>query len=145
LEANHAIPFVLPLFHDPEDGVRWHVIGSMSAVGDDSVIEPLIDKLQHDPAPNVRGTAAYSLGHIGSPKAIPALIQALDSDKEWDEQGHSPSSTSATALDNILGSNETRIKLEDGLCKMAPWPPDYEKLKREGWELYEKWKATHGH
>jgi hypothetical protein len=142
MEGEYGIPHVLPLFNDPLDYVRWNVLGQIAGYGDDSVIEPLIDKLRTDPEPGVRGQAAYALGHIGSPQAIPSLIAALDNDKEEDSQGHSPSSISATALDNILGTNETRIKMEDGLCKLAPWPPDYDELKRRANELYNSWKPT---
>ena len=141
LELGGGLHAVLPLLDDTEVWVRWHVTGSLARYGDDSVVEPLIAKLRSDPDPAVRGQAAYALGHIGSPEAIPHLLDALDHDREYDSQGHSPSSISATALDNILGTNQTRILHDGGFCSLAPWPPDYDALRTQAWELYRKWKA----
>jgi hypothetical protein len=141
LELGGGLPVVRHLLDDPEDWVRWHVIGLLSHFGDDTAVEPLVAKLRSDPDPGMRGQAAYALGHIGSPAAIPALLHALDHDHEYDEQGHSPSSTSATALDNILGTNETRIRHEGGFCSMAPWRADYDVLRGRARELYAKWQA----
>ena len=57
--------------------------------------------------------------------------------------GYSASSSAATALDNILGTNETRIRLSnDGLCKMRERPPDLERLKRLAHEMYENWSKS---
>ncbi len=145
MEGKRGITRVLPLFEDPLQWVRWHVVGCMANHGDDSVVEPLIAKLNHDPDPGVRGQAAFALGHIGSPQAIPSLLHALDHDREADEQGHSPSSIAATALDDILGTNQTRIKLEDGFCKMAPWPTDFDELKARAGELFRNWKPERDH
>jgi HEAT repeat protein len=141
LELGGGLPAVRPLLEDPVDWVRWHVIGLMARYGDDSAVEPLIATLQSDPEPGVRAQAAYALGQIGSLAAIPQLLDALDHDRECDSQGHSPSSVSATALDNILGTNQTRIKHDGGFCSLAPWPPDYEALKSQARELHRKWKA----
>lgn len=141
LGGVRALPRVAPLFDDPEEWVRHHVIGCMGEYGDESVVAALLVKLRSDPDAGVRGEAAYSLGHIGDPRAIPGLLHALDHDKEFDALGHSPSSISATALDNILGTHETRIHHGDGLCSLAPWPPDYELLKRRARELYDRWQA----
>ncbi len=142
LDGEQAVPAVLPLFDDPLDWVRQHVIDQMAGYGGDTAVEPLIAKLRSDPEPGVRGQAAYALGHIGGPRVIPALLDALDHDREFDALGHSPSSIAATALDNILGTNITRIKLADGLCTLAPWPPDDDALRAQARELYESWKAT---
>ena len=131
----------MPLFDDPGDWVRHHAVGCMGHHGDGSVVDTLLVKLRSDPDAGVRGEAAYSLGHIGDPRAIPGLIHALDHDREPTPLGHTPSSISATALDNILGTHETRVAHGDGLCSLAPWPPDYELLKRRARELYERWQA----
>ena len=84
----------------------------------------------------VRNTAAYALGGIGDPVAIPALIETLDNDHERDELGYSASGCVATALDNILKTNHTRIKFADSLCTMQPDPVDFEFLKAEAMGLY---------
>jgi len=141
MEAEHGIPYVLPLFHDSLDWVRHNVLEDVMRYPDESLIGPLIEKLKTDTDPGVRGTAAAGLGRIGSPEAIPALVAALE-DNELDALGHSPRSCSATALDELLGTNETRIKLDDGLCQMAPWKPDYERLKMKAQDLYRAWKST---
>lgn len=142
LEGDLGIPSVLPLFNDPLDWIRWSVVPEISKYADESVIDPLISVLKTDPDPGVRGQAAHALGCIGSPQAIPALISAIEQDKQEDALGHTPSSISATALDNILGTNETRIDMGDGFCKMAPWPADHEFLKRQALKLWETWQAS---
>jgi hypothetical protein len=43
------------------------------------------------------------------------------------------------ALDNILKTNETRLRLSNGLCKMRERPPDLERLKRIARESYADW------
>lgn len=91
--------------------------------------------------PDVRTQASFALGRIGCPRAIPHLIYALDHDREVDSQGHSPRSVSALSLDDILGTSQTRIVHESGIRSMAPWPPDYDALKTQAAEFYEKWLA----
>jgi HEAT repeat protein len=129
------------LLDDPEDWVRWHVVGMLARHGNDAAVEPLIEKLRSDSDLGVRGQAAYALGHIGSLGAIPHLLYALDHDQECDPRGHSPSSISAAALDDILGTNQTRILHDGGFCSLAPWPPNYEELRTRAKALHDKWNA----
>jgi HEAT repeat protein len=126
--GSEGIPLVLPLLRDSQDWVRWNVAGYLGDFGE-TVIEPLIEVLKTDADPGVRGQAASALGRVGSPQSIPPLLEALDHDNETDSLGYSPSFIASQALDNILGSNETRIKLSDGYCKLAPWEPNLEALK----------------
>ena len=143
LALGGGLPAVLPLLDDPAEWVRMHVIGLLAEYGDDSMVEPLIARLRSDPEPGVRGQAAYSLGHIGCPAAILDLLEALDHDHECDELGHSPSSVSATALDEILGTNHTRIR-HDGFCSPpASWPPDIDGLKEQARDLHRTRMAIH--
>lgn len=141
LELGGGLPHVAALFDDSEKWVRHHVVESMAGYGDGSVVDALLGKLRTDADPAVRGAAAYALGHIGDPRAVPDLIHALDHDKEFDTLGHSPSLISATALDNLLGTHQTRIDHGDGFCSMAPWRPDFDLLKRQARELYERWRV----
>ena len=66
---------------------------------------------------------------------IPALGETLDNNHECDQLGYSPSFCTAGALDEILGTIETRIKVSAKRCKMRagesrtlsvsngrPWP-----------------------
>lgn len=142
IDAPRAIELVLPLLDDPEAVVRWQACGCLHDFGDERTIGPLIRVLQSDPDAMIRGTAAYALGGIGSPAAIPALLAALESDHEFDELGHSASSCAATAVDDILNTNETRIRLSEGLCKMQQRPPDLERLKQRAHEMYEHWATS---
>ncbi|MBW3600898.1 MAG: hypothetical protein KY475_26980, partial [Planctomycetes bacterium] len=57
---------------------------------------------------------------------------------EVDELGHTASWSAAMALDNIVKTNHTRIKLSDGLCTMRPGKPDLVALKAQATELYRK-------
>jgi len=99
-----------------------------------------MERLQGDPDPQVRETAAYALGSIKSPAAIPALIETMGSDHAGDQLGHSPSSCAATALDEILGTNETRMRISRSLRTLPGVPPDLERLKREVLADYQNWK-----
>jgi HEAT repeat protein len=144
LDAHRAVEPVAAMLRDPDTTVRWHASGCLHDFGDERAVAALCDVLKRDPDPQVRGTAAYALGGIGSPSAIPSLLAALGSDKEYDIHGHSPSSCSATALDDILGTQETRIKLGDGLCRMAPVKPDLDRLRRLAVQLFEQWSVRRG-
>ena len=139
IDAPRGIEMVLPLLNDPDSTVRWQACGCLHDFGDERAVAPLIRLLHADPDPTVRGTAAYALGGIGSPAAIPALLAALESDHEPDELGHSASSRAETALNDIVGADETRVRLPDGLRKMRGRPPDLELLKRLARETHEDW------
>jgi HEAT repeat protein len=142
IDAREALELVLPLLDDPDVVVRWHACGCLHKFGDERAIDPLIRVLKNDPDAQVRGTAAYSLGGIGSPAAIPALLGAMESDYEVDMHGHSASSCAATALDEILDTNETRIKITDTLCQIRLGKPDLNRLRRLAEERYRQW--SHG-
>jgi HEAT repeat protein len=142
VDAHRAIEFVLPLLDDPDVTVRGNACGCLHDFGDDRTIVPLIRVLQSDPHAQVRGTAAYALGGVGSPAAIPALLAAMESDHELGIHGHSASWCAAGALDDILGTNETRIRLSEGLSKLPEGPPDLERLKRIARQTYEDWSKS---
>jgi HEAT repeat protein len=144
LDGHRAVEPVVAMLADPDTTVRWHACGCLHDFGDERAVPALCDVLRRDSDPQVRGTAAYALGGIGSPAAIPSLLAALGSDNEYDIHGHSPSSCAATALDDILGTHETRIKLGGGLCRMAEWPPDLDRLRRLAQALFQRWSASRG-
>jgi HEAT repeat protein len=144
LDAHRAVELVVAMLSDPDATVRWHACGCLHDFGDERAVRALCEVLKRDVDPQVRGTAAYALGGIGSPAAIPSLLAALGSDNEYDIQGHSPSSCAATALDDILGTHETRIDLGGGLCRMAPGKPDLDRLRRLAEELFEQWSVRRG-
>lgn len=136
IDRHRGLDLVLPLLNDPESVVRWNTCGCLHDFRDARAIEPLIDRLKHDPDPHVRGTAAYALGGIGSPEAIPALVETVRSDHEADQLGYTPSWCAAGALDEILDTNYTRIKVTETLRKLAPYPRDVESLIRTAMEHY---------
>lgn len=142
LDARQAVPLVAGMLTDPELVVRWHASGCLHDFGDERAIPALARVLRSDPDPQVRGTAAYALGGIGSPAAIPDLLAVLGVDNEYDTHGHSASSCAATALDDILGTHESRIRMEGGLCRMAGWPPDLDRLRRLAEELFRRWSNS---
>jgi HEAT repeat protein len=141
LDAGRGVALVMPLLDDPDSTVRWYASGCLHDFGDERVVDALIRVLRNDPDAQVRGTAAYALGGIGSPAAIPALLDALESDHELDVLGHSASSSAATALDDILGTDETRLKVSGSLCRMREGEPDLVRLRRLAEELYQRWVA----
>jgi HEAT repeat protein len=141
LDAGRAIDLVLPMLADPEETVRWHACGCLHDFGDERAVGPLVAVLAGDPDPQVRGTAAYALGGIGSPAAIPALLDALEADHELGAVGHSASSCAATALDDILGTDETRIRVSESLRQMQSGKPDLDRLRRLATERYQEWSG----
>ena len=143
VDARRAFELVLPLLHDPDDVVRLNTCKCLSHLGDERAIDPFIRLLRSDLDAQVRGTAAHALGTIGSPAAIPALLAAMEADHELDMHGHSASSVAAGALDDILGTNETRIRLGNGLKTMREGPPDLERLMRIARETYDEWSKRH--
>ncbi|WP_309719780.1 HEAT repeat domain-containing protein [Armatimonas sp.] len=136
IDPAASVALLLPLLDDPEWEVRVEICGLLHDIADERTIPPLISRLEADPHPMVRNTAAYALGGIGSPVAIPALLKALDEDHEYDELGHSASGCAATALDNILHTHHTRLKLPNGLCTLQPSPRGLDTLKAEALELF---------
>lgn len=144
VDARRAVELVLPLLDDPDKTVRWHTCGCLHDFGDERALNPLIRVLQKDPDAQVRNTAACALGGIGSPAAIPALLTAMESDHELDVHGHSASSCAATALDDILGTNETRIRVSESLCRMRVGKPDLGRLRQLAEALYQQWLAEPG-
>jgi HEAT repeat protein len=140
VDGVRGLDLVLPLLHDNDRIVRWDVCGCLHDLGNERAVGPLIERMKHDPDPQVRGTAAYALGGIRCPSAIPALIETLDSDHEYDHMGHSPSSCAATALDDIAGTNETRIKVSETIRKLPQGEPDLDHLKRIALEVFQRWR-----
>ena len=139
VDAERAIELVLPLLEDPDVMVRWHASGCLHDFGDGRAIDPLIGVLQNDSDAQVRNTAAYALGGIACPAAIPALLTAMECDHERDIHGHSASSRAATALDDILGTNETRIKVSETLRTMRDGGPDLDRLRVLAEQRYQEW------
>lgn len=131
-----GLDLLLGLLDDVENVVRWYACGLLHDIGDQRAIEPLIRLMKTDSDPQVRNTAAYALGGIGDARAIPALIETMDNDHEFDELGHSASSCAATALDDIMKSNYTRVRLSDELCTMSRKTPDLAALKSQAMELF---------
>jgi HEAT repeat protein len=144
LDARRAVEPVAAMLGDPDTTVRRHACGCLHDFGDERAVPGLCEVLRRDSDPQVRGTAAYALGGIGSPAAIPSLLAALGSDKEYDIHGHSPSSCAAAALDDILGTHETRIRLDDGLCRMTGREPDLDLLRRLAEELFRQCSGGRG-
>jgi hypothetical protein len=141
LDARRGLELVLPLLQDPDVAVRWYTCECLREFGDDRAVAPLLATLQTDEDAQVRGTAAGALGRLGGPAVIPALLAAMATDHELDIHGHSASHCAAMALDDILGTNETRIRVSQTTCKMRPGRPDLERLRRLAEERYQQWSS----
>jgi HEAT repeat protein len=142
LDSQRAVEVVAAMLADPDATVRWQAAGCLHDFGDERAIPALVKTLRRDSDPMVRGTAAYALGGIGCPAAIPALLAALGLDNEADELGHTPSGSAATALDDILGTDETRIKLAGSLCTIRAGKPDLDLLRQMATERYQQWSRA---
>jgi HEAT repeat protein len=143
LDAKGTLEVVLPMLNDPDDMVSWEVCNSLYHYGDERAVGPLVAVLADHTDPSLRCAAAYALRGIGSPAAIPALVRALDNDHEPDDEGYTTSQCAGHALDEILGTNITRIKVTKRFNKLAPYPPDLAALKKRAQEVYESWALRH--
>lgn len=138
VDARRALDLSLPLLADPESEIRWFVCGCLPYSKDERAIGPLIRVLEEDSSAQVRGAAACGLGRIGSPAAIPALLAAMNSDHELDMHGHSASSQSAAALENML---DTQTRLTNGLGALRQGEPDLDLLRHLAVERFEQWSS----
>jgi hypothetical protein len=130
---------VLPLLKDPEEIVQLSACEGLGQFGHERAVAPLIAVLQGDEDAQVRGSAARVLGRISGPAVIPTLLAAMVTDHVTDMHGHSPSWCAAMALDDILGTNETRIRISDTSYKIRTGEPDLVRLRRVAEERYEQW------
>jgi HEAT repeat protein len=136
VDTRAGFDLILLLLDDPDSTVRWQACGLLHDMADARAAPRLIEVMQGDPDPQVRGTAAYALGGIGDPSAIPALLQTLEHDHECDELGYTASGSAATALDDILKTQHTRIKFPGGLCTLPGAKLDLALLKTQAMEFY---------
>jgi hypothetical protein len=141
IDPGRGAELVLPLLHDGDSTVRWNTCGLLHDFGGEWGVKPLIERLKNDPDPQVRTEAAYVLGGVGSPQAIPALLEALDNDHEEDFHGFTPSHCAATALDDILGTEETRIRVSSSIRRLPDRKPDLGRLKEQALAVYQDWCA----
>ncbi len=140
VDAGRGVPLVLPLLRDPDDVVRWCTCEALVGHGDHRATAPLVAVLQSDADPQVRGAAAMALGRFGGPAVIPALLAALADDHEVDILGHTPSHCAAMALDEILGTEETRIRMGN-VNRLPDRPPDLDRLRRLAEERFREWST----
>jgi hypothetical protein len=141
VDAARAVEQLVPLLSDPEVVIRWVTCGTLSTPEALAAVEPLLAVLRNDLDPQVRNSAAYALGHIGSRAAIPALLRAMDTDHEPDIHCHTPSHCAAMALDDMLGTNCTRIRLSETTCTLRPGSPDLDGLRKVALQEYERWAS----
>ncbi|MBN9117850.1 MAG: HEAT repeat domain-containing protein [Planctomycetes bacterium] len=140
VDPEHGAELVLPLLTDTDANVRYHACGCLHDFGDERAVGPLARVLAHDPDPALRGIAAYALGGIGSPAAIPDLLDVMASDHEFDNLGHQPSTTAATALDAILAAERQRGYTERTAEEGAE-EPDLARLREAALAAYDAWWA----
>ncbi len=142
VDADRAVEVLVALLGDPEEVVRMRACEALSATEANAATEALLAVLRDDPDPQVRNHAAHALGLIGCRAAIPGLLRAMDTDHEPDILGHTPSDTAAMALDDLLGTQYTRIRLTGSLCTMRPGPPDLDGLREHAIREYEAWASS---
>ena len=142
VDTQRGVELVLPLLNDADEVVRWVACECLGSFGDERCVSPLVAVLQSDEDAMVRGTAARALGKLGDPAVIPALLATMASDHEKDMHGHSPSGCAATALDDLVDTNETRIKISETLCRMRKGKADLDRLRRLAEERYQPWLGS---
>lgn len=140
VDLGRAVDRLIPLLSRPEWYIRITVCDALSSPAASAATEPLMAVLECDPDPQVRGYAARALGLIGCRSAIPALLKAMD-DHEVDILGYTPSHCAAMALDDMMETHYTRIRLSPNLCTMRPGPPDLDGLRAQALHEYEEWRS----
>ncbi|MFW9922748.1 MAG: HEAT repeat domain-containing protein [Candidatus Thorarchaeota archaeon] len=78
MSENQEIQDTLQQLNDEDENVRSQAALSLGWIGDEEVIEPLINILQNDESPKVRANAAMAIGQLGSEKAINSLLHSLN-------------------------------------------------------------------
>ena len=144
LNDHRVVDVALRLLHDPHSGVRCYACKCLWKFGDSHAVDALSEVLKSDLDSQVRGYAAGALGSYGGPAVIPDLLAVMASDHEVDILGFTPSHCAAMALDDILGTDETRIRVSPTLCKMRPGMPDLDQLRRLAEERYQEWSRGYG-
>ncbi|NHK30024.1 MAG: hypothetical protein FK730_01645 [Asgard group archaeon] len=81
LSKESEIKEALDQLRDQKEATRSQAALSLGWIGDDNVIDPLVNALETDNSSKVRANAAMSLGQLNNEKAINPLITAL-SDKD---------------------------------------------------------------
>ena len=135
-----GLELVLPLLNDLDDGVRYFACECLAEFGGEVAVPALLSVLRSHTDPSLRCTAAMGLGKQGGPEVIPALLAAMASDHEFDELGHSPSHCASSALDDVLGTEETRLRFGN-FCRLPDREPDLDRLRRLAEERYRQWQA----
>ena len=140
VDAERGMEFVLPLLNDPDDNVRYIACECLAELGGKGAVPTLLSVLRSHPDTSLRCTAARGLGLQGGPDVIPALLTAMASDQEFDDQGYSPSHCASMALDDVLGTEETRLRF-GSVCRLPDRKPDLDRLRRLAEERYRQWQA----
>lgn len=83
---NPEVKDALEQLHDEDENIRSQAALSLGWVGDEEVIDPLIDALENDSSPKVRANAAMSLGQLGVDQAIKPLVNSLN-DSDYNVRG----------------------------------------------------------
>ena len=141
VDPERGLKSALPLLDDANAGVRYFACECLAESGGQGAVPALLSVLRSHADPNLRCSATWGLGRHGGPGVIPALLAAMASDHETDDMGHSPSHCASMALDNLLGTEETRLRFGD-FCRMLDREPDLDRLRRLAEERYRHWKAA---
>jgi HEAT repeat protein len=78
LSKESEIKEALDQLKDQKEATRSQAALSLGWIGDDNVIDPLVNALETDKSSKVRANAAMSLGQLNNIKAINPLITALN-------------------------------------------------------------------
>ncbi|GCF07548.1 DNA-3-methyladenine glycosylase I [Dictyobacter arantiisoli] len=76
-----AIPALVALLHDVDEGLRVRVVRSLRQIGSPFVFDALREAL-HDPAPAVRRAAVVALGKLPDERNLPVLLELLQDTDE---------------------------------------------------------------
>lgn len=129
---NEAAPFALALLEDSSEYVRGGIAQILSQLKDERYIDPLVRLARTDHSPFVRGCAASGLSGQDPLAAIPVLLELIDHDhEEHGTTGHTPSDRAARALDELMKTEWTQIRLGDTLRTLNPEATDLESLKQQ--------------
>lgn len=114
-KVREAVPALIELLKDEVTGPRINAIVSLGKLGDESVVEPLIDILNNDPVEAARAMAAKALSNFDNGKIKNELSKAADSGTE-NVRSRAVISLGKTGGDEEVKKLIEKVKSDESWC-----------------------------
>ena len=111
LKNEHSLGLALEFFKSDDKEKRVSGAKALGEIGDNSVVELMIDRHDKEPIGYVGNAIIKSLGNIGDDRAAPLLIKVIESKSQWTRQEHYDKTEAAISLVNIIGQEAAEYLL----------------------------------